>query len=323
MEKIRVGVMGGASIAERLMIPAILSLPDCFKLVAIASRTYENAMKFSNLFNIEGIVGYEKLCNREDIDAIYMPLPTGLHQEWIIKSLNANKHVLAEKSIAMNYDNAIELVNLAKSKNLLLMENFMFIYHSQHNYVFSVLENKKLGNIRLFRSQFGFPPLGNNNFRYNKDLGGGSLLDAGAYTIRASQLFLGAKQKLLSAVFYMKNDIDLYGNVVLMNDDNIVSQLSFGFDNYYRCNYELWGATGNIIVERAFTPKAVDNPIILFEKDGRLDRIRMEADNHFINILKEFYNCILSNNHDKHLNDILSQSIIMTTIQEKAIRVIL
>jgi len=313
--------MGGASIAERLMIPAILNLPDHFNLVAIASRTHENAKKFSFLFDIEGIVGYEELCNRDDIDAIYMPLPTGLHQEWIIKALNTNKHVLAEKSIAMNYSNAKELVNIAKSKNLLLMENFMFRYHSQHKFVFSILDNKELGNIRLFRSQFGFPPLGDNNFRYNKELGGGSLLDAGAYTIRASQMFLGTKQKLLSAVLYMKNDIDLYGNAVLINDDNVISQLSFGFDNYYRCNYELWGSKGNIIAERAFTPKAVDNSVILFEKDGQPDRKKMDADNHFINILKEFYNCIQINDHDKHLNDILSQSIILTNIQENATKI--
>jgi predicted dehydrogenase len=321
MKKIRIGVMGGASIAERLMIPAILGLPDYFKLVAIASRTKENAKKFSNMFNIEGIVGYDNLCDREDIDAIYMPLPTGLHQEWIIKSLNANKHVLAEKSFAMNYSNALEMVNLARSKNLLLMENFMFKYHSQHKFVFSVMENNELGNIRLFRSQFGFPPLGDNNFRYNKELGGGSLLDAGAYTIKASQFLLGSKQTLLSAVLYIKNDIDLYGNAVLVNVDNITSQLSFGFDNYYRCNYELWGSKGNLIAERAFTPKAVDNPIILFENNGQSDRKKMDADNHFINILKEFYNCIQNNDHDKHLNDILNQSLILTNIHEKAIRI--
>jgi len=321
MKRIRIGIMGGASIAERLMIPAILSLPDQFELVAIASRTKENAQKFSSLFGIEGLVGYDVLVDRKDIDAIYMPLPTGLHLEWITKSLQANKHVFAEKSLAMNFDNAQMLVNLAKSKNLLLMENFMFRYHSQHKYVFSILENTELGEIRLFRSEFGFPPLGFDNFRYNKELGGGSLLDAAAYTVRVSQWFWGAKQTVLSAVLYLKNEVDLYGNATLINDNNIVSQLSFGFDNYYRCNYEFWGSKGNLIAERAFTPKANDNPTILLDKNGQSERIKIETDNHFINILKDFHTSIQNNDHDRHLNDVLDQSKILSDIQKKAIKV--
>ncbi|MCL2763702.1 MAG: Gfo/Idh/MocA family oxidoreductase [Treponema sp.] len=321
MKKIRIGVMGGASIAERLMIPAILSLNEIFELVAIASRTYDNAQKFKKIFNIEGIVGYDNLIKRNDIDAIYMPLPTGLHKEWINKAIDANKHILAEKSLAMNFKEAQELVNKAKDKKLLLMENFMFRYHSQHKYVFSLLENIELGDIRLFRSQFGFPPLNDDNFRYKKDLGGGSLLDAAAYTVRVCQWFLGEKQKLLSAVLYMKNDIDLYGNAVFINKDDIVSQLSFGFDNYYKCNYEIWGSKGNIVAERAFTPKEKDNPVIILEKNGNTERIKMEADNHFVNLLKEFYNSIINDNYSLHLEDILNQSRMLTDIYENAIKV--
>jgi len=321
MKKIRIGIMGGASIAERIMIPAILSLPDQFELAAIASRTKENADKFSRLFDIEGVVGYDELVNRKEIDAIYMPLPTGLHQEWISKSLEANKHILAEKSLAMNFNDAQKLAAIAKSKNLLLMENFMFRYHSQHKYVFSILENMELGDIRLFRAQFGFPLLGDNNFRYSRELGGGSLLDAAAYTVRVSQWFLGAKQKVLSAVLYLKNGVDLYGNAVLINSDNIVSQLSFGFDNYYRCDYEFWGSKGNLTAERAFTPKANDNPTIILDRNGQSERIKMEADNHFVNILKDFYSCIQNNDFERHLNDILDQSKLLTDIQEKAVKV--
>jgi predicted dehydrogenase len=321
MEKIRIGVLGGASFAERIMIPAILSLPDKFELVAIASRTKDNAQKFSNLFHVEGLVGYDSLIYRNDVDAIYMPLPTGIHEVWISKSLKADKHILSEKSLAMSFNSAQGLVNLAKYKNLLLMENFMFRYHLQHKYVFSILEKKELGNIRLFRSQFGFPPLDSNNFRYNKELGGGSLLDAAAYTVRASQWFLGTKQNVLSAVLYLKDEVDLYGNATLLSDNNVVSQLSFGFDNFYRCNYEFWGSEGNIIAERAFTPKANDNPTMILNKNGKSEQIIMEKDNHFVNILNEFYFSIQNKNHDIHLNDILNQSRILTDIQEKAIKV--
>jgi len=323
MKRIRIGVMGGASIAERLMIPAIQSLQNQFELVAIASRTKENAQKFSDLFNVEGIVGYDELLKRNDINAIYMPLPTGLHHEWIAKSIESNKHVLAEKSLSMDFNNAKKLVDFAKSKKLLLMENFMFRYHSQHKYVFSALENGEIGSFRLFRAQFGFPPLGENNFRYNMALGGGALLDAAAYTVRASLWFLGSEQTVESATLYFKNDVDLFGNATLLSSNGIISQLSFGFDNYYRCNYEIWGSKGNIIVERAFTPKPNDKPPILIERNGQSERLEMGMDNHFINILKEFYVSIYDNNHEKHFEDILSQSKVLTDIREKAIRITL
>jgi predicted dehydrogenase len=321
MEKIRIGVLGGASVAERIMIPAILSIPDKYELVAIASRTKENAQKFSSLFNVEGLVGYDSLVDRKDIDAIYMPLPTGLHEEWITKSLKTDKHIFAEKSLAMSFESAQELVNLAKSKNLLLMENFMFRYHSQHKYAFSILKNEELGKIRLFRSQFGFPPMDSNNFRYKKELGGGSLLDAAAYAVRVSQWFFGSKQTVLSAVLYIKDDVDIHGNATLSSDTNVVSQLSFGFDNYYRCNYEFWGSEGNLLAERAFTPKANDNTTMILNKNGQSKQIIMEKDNHFVNILNEFYLSIQNHDHTQHLDDILNQSKILTDIQEKAIRV--
>ena len=80
MEKIRIGVMGCAAIAQRSVIPAIIELNKLFELVAVASRTREKAEQYASLFNCEVVVGYEELLKRQDIDAIYMPLPTGLHR---------------------------------------------------------------------------------------------------------------------------------------------------------------------------------------------------------------------------------------------------
>ena len=84
-KKIRIGVLGCASIAKRLVIPAIKELSSEFELVAIASRTYQKATEFSDHFGAIAIEGYDKLINRVDIDAIYIPLPTGMHYKWILK----------------------------------------------------------------------------------------------------------------------------------------------------------------------------------------------------------------------------------------------
>lgn len=322
---IRVGVMGCASIAERSMIPAILQLPDFFKLQAIASRSVEKATLFANKFGAQPIIGYQELLDNEDVDIIYMPLPTGLHEEWVKKSLMAGKHVLVEKSLALNYESANRMTDLASEKGVLLMESFMFTHHSQHKYVQQILEEKGIGEIRLFRSQFGFPPLDYSNFRYFANKGGGSLLDAGAYTIKASQLFLGNDLEFLNAVLFIdpRLKVDIYGNATFINKEGIVAQLSFGFDNYYQCNYEFWGSTGRLHAEKAFTPKPNEQPKILFEKAGKKEQILVDADNHFVKILSYFNDILHNGNYQKIIKESLAQSRLINEIQENAIRIYL
>lgn len=315
--------MGCANIAKRMVIPAIKNLPNEFELSAISSRTSEKALKFSKFFNSQPIVGYDNLLDRGDIDAIYMPLPTGLHQEWISNALDSGKHVIVEKSFSLNYSSAQRLIELAKSKGLLLMENFMFKYHKQHQLVWRYLQNEHIGSLRLFRSQFGFPPLDSSNFRYDPKMGGGALLDAGAYSIMASRWFLGCDQKVLNSVLFIDPDrkVDIYGNVTLQSNNGIISQLSFGFDNFYQCNYEFWGAKGRIRVEKAFTPKPNEVTQIVIEKQENKTTTNISPDNHFENIFKEFHRSIIEKNHELHYKDILSQSKTLNEIREKALKI--
>lgn len=323
MTKIRIGIMGCASIAQRMVIPAIKSLCDEFELIAISSRTSEKALQFSKIFNTTPVVGYENLLDRKDIDAIYMPLPTGLNQEWIAKSLIAGKHVIAEKSLALNFDTVQQLVELARSKNLVLMEDFMFKYHRQHQFVWNSLNNNTIGSLRLFRSQFCFPPLNKGNFRYNTKLGGGSLLDAGAYTVMASRWFLGSEQDVISSVLYIDSaqNVDIYGNITLQNKNGIVSQLSFGFDNFYQCNYEFLGSKGRIFAEKAYTPKPNEMTHILIENQANKIINNVTPDNHFVNILKEFHRSIIEHDHEPNYKDILDQSKILSEITKKSIKI--
>jgi len=320
MKKIRIGVMGCANIAQRMVIPAIKNLPDNFELVAIASRTYKKAQQFAHDFNTSAIIGYENLIDRDDIDAIYMPLPTGLHNEWISKALISGKHVLVEKSLALDYNSTQRLVELARSKNLLLMENFMFKYHHQHQVVWQNINKGNIGSVKLFRSQFGFPPLNPTNFRYDNDLGGGSLLDAGAYTVMASRWFLGDHQDVISSVLYIdsQRNIDINGSVTLKNRKGIVSQLSFGFDNYYQCNYEFWGSKGRLFVDKAFTPKPFETTQILLENQDKKVITNIIPDNHFLKILIEFQQCIEKKEHESKFQDILDQSKTLTEIKERS-----
>lgn len=312
INKIKIGILGCANIAKKSVIPAIKDLEQSFELVAIASRTLNKAKEFADTFECEPICGYQNLVDRKDITALYIPLPTGLHKEWIIKALNAGKHVYAEKSMAFNYEDASEMVNLARLKNLALMEGYMFIYHAQHQFTLDIINSGEIGEIRTFRSSFGFPPLENGNFRYEKDLGGGVVFDAAGYPLRASHFILGSDLIVTSSSLNCSPTTNtvIYGNAFLKNENGTSAQISFGFDNFYQCNYEIWGSLGKLTANRAFTPKPEEQPQIIIEnKDGKRI-ILAPSDDHFKNALQEFA-CTINGikSKENHYSDILGQSI--------------
>ena len=317
MRKIKIGVIGCANVAERCMIPAIKAMTD-FELIAVASRTKKKAESFAYKFSCEAVEGYSSLLDRDAIEAVYIPLPTGLHEEWIMKAFEKGKHVLVEKSLAIDYSSARRIINEAESRQLLVMEDYMFQYHQQHAFVKKLIREGEIGEIHFFKSSFGFPPRGKDDIRYDKKLGGGALLDAGGYVVKAAQLFLGSGLSVGGAFLKYDSalDVDIYGGTILTNDKDQIAHVSFSFDNYYQCVYELWGTKGKITADRAFTAPPNFSPKILLEKQDNRQEFVIEPDNHFINILKEFHRSIIEKDFRKHWNDSLEQARLLDLIRE-------
>jgi predicted dehydrogenase len=203
------------------------------------------------------------------------------------------------------------MVASARKHNLALMEGFMFQYHRQHQTVFDLLRSGAVGDVRHFFSSFGFPPLTGDNFRYDEQIGGGALLDAAGYTIRAVHFMLGRDFRVKGATLYSDPGLgtSIYGSAFLTNTRGIGASVAFGFDNYYQCRYEIWGTKGKLIADRAFTPTPEFSPKIIVETAEGTNVLQVSPDNHFINAFREFHRTIL-NNSDKqrHYADILLQS---------------
>jgi|APSaa5957512622_1039677.scaffolds.fasta_scaffold31919_1 predicted dehydrogenase len=320
MGKLRIGVMGCASIALRAMIPAIKKCCH-LHLVAVSSRTEKKARQSSDFFGCEAITGYEKMLERDDIDAVYMPLPTGLHEKWVTKTLEAGKHILVEKSFTDDFEAAIRMVNLARFKNLLIMENYLFPHHFQHSWVMDLISSGGIGKIHLLRATFGFPPLPEDDFRYKANLGGGALIDAGGYVVKAAQLFLGFDLKLLGASLFYDHElgVDIYGDALLKNHQGQVAQLSFGFNYYYQCCCEFLGTKGKLILEKAFTPAPGFKPIVRLEYQDFKKEIMLPSDNHYLNMCNFFVKTVkFPNEYSTHLETILNQVKLLDKIRKES-----
>ncbi len=120
------GVLGTANIAKGCTIPGMLAADNC-ELYAIAGRDENKAKRFQDEFGFEKVyVGYDKLLEDPDVQAVYIPLPNHLHKEWVIKALKAGKHVLCEKPLALNAADAEEMYETAKENNVHLMEAYAY-----------------------------------------------------------------------------------------------------------------------------------------------------------------------------------------------------
>lgn len=313
------GILGCANIAITSVIPAILRKDENVK-ITIASRNLENAKKTTSHLACTIVEGYDALLSMQNIEAVYVPLPTGLHYQWVKKAVQAGKHVLVEKSATNNYQEAKEIIELAKQKNVAVVENFQFQHHSQHQYVFNLIKNNEIGEIRSFRSSFGFPPFAEDtNIRYKKELGGGALLDAGAYVLKATTFILGNNFEIKAAFLKTnkKFGVDWFGGAFLVNNEkSIFSEVAFGFDNFYQCNYEIWGSKGKITSTRAFTAKADFNPTIILEKQGYKEDIVLPKDDHFGNMISYFVDMVHTKTFKKEWDNILIQSKLIEDVRQ-------
>ncbi|MEA1052768.1 Gfo/Idh/MocA family oxidoreductase [Lamprobacter modestohalophilus] len=291
--KINIGVLGCSQFALRAVIPSLNAMPDHFQLIGIASRDAEKARASATQLHTQAFNRYETLLNNKALDAIYIPLPNALHAEWIKQALNHGLHVLAEKPLACSANEVQALYHKAQTRNLVLLENFQFRFHRQFSRIKEIITRGTLGELRCIRSSFGFPPFSDrDNIRYQAHLGGGALLDAGAYPIRMSLELLGEDIRVSAARWHLDPDlkIDLWGGGFIQQDQgNLFSEIAFGFDHFYQCSLDLWGSRGHLSAKRIFTAPPHYTPVLTLETDAGIRHIEVPPDNHFINMLMHFY----------------------------------
>lgn len=311
--KIRFGIIGCSRIAEGSTIPAIVN-SKFSELKIIGSRSKEKAEKFAKKFNCKEFGSYEDVLENKDVDAVYISLPVGLHEEWTVKAAQAGKHILCEKSLTTSYRSAYKMVESCKKNNVRLMEGLMFRFHPQHKKVLEFVRNGSLGKIFLFNGQYGLPPVPHDDIRQNKNLGGGVLNDAGCYPICASRIVFGEPSSVFCNLVINKDTkVDEKANLCLKYDDSRFAQITVGYDLYYQSTYSVWGSQGMLKLTRSYNIPADMNAMLILHssKDGR--EISVGAYNHYVLMIDSFCHEITGNNQ-REFNfeeDLLKQAKIM------------
>jgi len=319
MKRLRVGVMGCSSFAQRAMIPGMKQCDD-IELVAVASRSAQKASETAAVFGCDAVAGYDALLKRDDIEAVYMPLPTGLHTEWCPRVLQSGRHLLVEKSFSSSRADAERMVALAVENKCLILENFQFQTHSSWARIHSAMTSGEIGDVHLVRSTFGFPPLPRDNFRWNREMGGGALLDAGAYMVKVSQLLLGLGLEVRGASLQMDEStgVDIYGEALFRNARGQAAQVAFGFDFFYQCRVELLGTKGKLSSGRVFTAPPDYVPTVQIETSDGSRVETLTSDNHYVNMWRHFARAVRSGDYRVSRETLLDQARLLDEIRSRA-----
>ena len=255
MRKVKWGVLGCANFAKNVTIPAMLKT-DSVELVGAASRSKEKAEAFAQEFGLPRAYGsYEELLADPEIEAVYNPLPNGLHAEWTLKTAQVGKHSLTEKPFAANLAEAQQVADAVKASGVKVMEAFMWRFHPMHRRARELARSGAIGNVRFFRSAFTFTLARQTNVRLDAPLAGGGIMDVGCYCISAARFFFDAEpvRAYVRADFDPEYDVDMLA-AGLLEFPGKYATFDAGFALPYRCDYELVGETGRIVCNEAFLP---------------------------------------------------------------------
>jgi predicted dehydrogenase len=301
--KLRWGVLGTAGIARSQTVPAIQASSNG-EIVAVAGRDAARTAEFAAQFGIaKALDSYSALLALPDIDAIYIPLPNSLHAEWALAAADAGKAVLCEKPLALNASEARRVVDRFAASNVPLMEGFMYRFHPQNLHVKRLIADGAIGEIREVRAHLSVDIMeaaDSGNVRFDKALGGGSLLDMGCYAVSIARGVFGEEPIAAMGMLDIdpKTGVDLSAAALLEFSGGRTALVSSSFKAGGQGVYQVIGTRGTIEVPRAIIPgmgsRIAQGLVIVVDADGRRTEESFEAADHYRLMVEAFADAVLA-----------------------------
>lgn len=228
MEKVKWGVLGTANIAKGCTIPGMQQVDTC-ELYAIAGRDINKALKFKDDFGIQKAYGsYEELIEDSEVQAIYIPLPNGLHLKWVKEALQHKKHVICEKPLALNASAARDMFETAKANGVILMEAYAYLHSPYIKSLKADIDSGLIGEIDYIESEFltqGY----SEDIRLYKDQGGGAMYDLGCYcTTMILSLIDSIPTSVIANARYTELGVDELTNAIIKFKNGVNATFTVG-----------------------------------------------------------------------------------------------
>lgn len=316
---IRWGIISSAQIARKALMPAIDAAPNA-KLVALGTPRPDRIDESAAQYGFRVLPSYEAVIADPEVDAIYNPLPNGLHAAWTIKALMAGKHVLCEKPFSVVPSDAVEMMKEAKKLGLWLMEAFMYRFHPQMPLAKSVLDSGRIGSLKLIRASFTFNSTPDpTNPRFQADQGPGALMDVGCYCVNAIRFFSGGPPTAVSCwetfVPEWQGDMTTAG---VLEYPNHVGLFDCSFEAFGRSGIEIVGDAGKIEIPKPWLPGKDPAIIHVTDKNG-CEELTTEGVDQYALMVEHFSDCILNNRPPvRGPEDALENMITLNAIQRSA-----
>ena len=259
MADLRWGIIGPGRIAPRLV--RALSKSRRGELVAVASRNAERAAAFASEHGIGRSFGsYEALLLDPDVDVVYVALPNHLHTQWTVRALEAGKHVLCEKPLALSVHEVDQIIAASQRTGRTAVEGFMYLHHPQTIRALELARSGALGQLELINGTFSFLLTYLNDPRTEPQMGGGSLWDVGCYPVSFARRLAGVEPDSLNAFArFDERGVDRTFIGQLRFPDGLLGQFDCGFSAPDRERVEIVGSDATLVLEAPFLP-APDGP---------------------------------------------------------------
>ena len=255
----RWGVLGCSGIGKSRTIPGLLACENA-ELYAIAGRNEEKLKAYAEPFAPKKLyTDYQALLDDENVDAVYLPLPNGIHMEWVKKAAAAGKHILCEKPMALTEEQVREMFAAAKEHGVLLEEAYAYRHAQLVQKVKEIVDSGAIGRIRYLESKHSTFDTNRSGIRYQKGNGGGAVYDVTCYNVSLASYLFGKDPEDMSVYcgFDKETGVDVSDAVMLRYEEGVTAMLYAGLDAYRRGCYSILGETGRIDVDHKFNSSGV------------------------------------------------------------------
>jgi predicted dehydrogenase len=288
---LRWGLLSTARINRALIKP--LRVSERNELVAVASRTQETADEYAAQWEIpEAFGSYQAMLDDPGIDVVYNSLPNSLHCEWTIKALQAGKHVLCEKPIALTLEEVDAMKEASQTSGRYLSEAFMYRHHRQTLIVKQLVDEGTVGEVRMVKGEFTYNIKPETNVRLYPELGGGSVWDVGCYPISYTRYILGGEpEEVFGWQVQGRSGVDEVFAGQMRFSGGVMAQFDSGFRSCYRSRMEIVGSEGSLIVPHPFNP-GFDISITLWDGES-LQEIQIPDQELYLGEVEDLADAIL------------------------------